>query len=101
MSSKHRKGVLYIRHIQPGDKCDRFMSAVGLAAAMMKVESGIRRSVYVLVRHGFPNDVLSHGHSKRAVEKNILFGGGKGKSFKVNARTWRSKNQQAAKERGK
>ncbi|HFI5334004.1 TPA: hypothetical protein ACGQS5_001663 [Serratia liquefaciens] len=95
MSSKYRKGVLYIRNIQPGDKCDSFMSAVGLAAAMMMVEHGKRRSVYVLVRHGFPNDVLTHGYSKRAVQKNMLFSGGKGKSFKVNARTWRDKNVKA------
>ncbi len=92
MSGRYRKGVLYIRHIQPGDKCDSFMSAVGLAAATMMVEHGKRRSVYVLVRHGFPNDVLTHGYSKRAVQKNMLFSGGKGKSFKVNARTWRDKS---------
>ncbi|NWA70807.1 hypothetical protein HX775_02605 [Serratia proteamaculans] len=97
MSSKYRKGVLYIRHFQPGDKCESFMSAMGLAAAMMMVENGKRRRVYVLVRHGFPNDVLTHGYSKRAVQKNILFSGGKGKSFKVNARTWRDKSVQAPK----
>lgn len=95
MSSKYRKGVLYIRNIQPGDKCGSFMSAVGLAAATMMVEHGKRRSVYVLVRHGFPNDVLTHGHSKRAVQKNMLFSGGKGKSFKINARTWRDKSVKA------
>jgi len=95
MSSKYLKGVLYIRHIQPDDKCDSFMSAMGLAAAKMMVENGKRHSVYVLVRHGFPNDVLTHGYSKRAVQKNMLFSGGKGKSFKVNARTWRDKSAKA------
>lgn len=97
MSSRFRKGVLYIRHIKPGDKCDSFMSAVGLAAAMMMVEKGKRRSVYVLVRHGSPNTVLTHGYSKRAVQKNMLFSGGKGKSFKVNARTWRDRSVRAPK----
>ncbi|QBQ72161.1 hypothetical protein HWC14_gp12 [Serratia phage Parlo] len=96
MSSRFRKGMLYIRHIKPGDKCDSFMSAVGLAAATMMVEQGKRRSVYVLVRHGFPNDVLTHGYSKRAVQSNMLFSGGKGKSFKVNARTWRIRSPKAA-----
>lgn len=97
MSIKYRKGVLYIRHIQPGDKCDSFMSAVSLAAATLMVEHSKRRSVYVLVRHGFPNKVISHGYSKRAIQKNILFGGGKGKPFKVNARTWRDKSVKAPK----
>ncbi|MBL3524172.1 hypothetical protein IM876_15950 [Serratia plymuthica] len=92
MSSKYTKGVLYIRHFQPGDKCNSFMSAMGLAAATMMVERGKRSRVFVLVRHGFPNDVLTHGYSKRAVQKNMLFSGGKGKSFKVNARTWRDKS---------
>lgn len=97
MSSRYRRGVLYIRHIQPDDKCNSFMSAMGLATATMVVEHGKRRSVYVLVRHGFPNDVLTHGYSKCAVQKNMLFSGGKGKSFKVNARTWRDKSVQAPK----
>lgn len=89
MSSRYRKGVLYIRHMKPGDKCDSFMAAVGLAAAQMMVERGKRRSVYVIVRHGFPHQVISHSHTKHGLQKNILFGGGKGKPFKVNARTWR------------
>ncbi len=66
-----------------------------MAAATMMVEHDKRRSVYVVVRHGFPNDVLTHGHSKRAMQKNMLFSGVKGKSFKINARTWRDKNVKA------
>ena len=89
--SRYRKGILYIRHLQPEDKCNGFMDAMGLALKNLMVERGKRRSVYVLVRHGFPNEVISHGHTKRDVQKNILFSGGKGKPFKVNARKWRVK----------
>lgn len=89
--SRYRKGVMYIRHLQPGDKCTGFMDSIGLATKVLMVECGKCHHVYVLVRHGFPNEVISHGHTKRDVQKNILFSGGKGKSFKVNARKWRAK----------
>lgn len=89
--SRYRKGVMYIRRFQQGDRCTSFMDAMGLAAKLLMVEHGKHRHVYVLVRHGFPNEVFSYGHSKRDIQKNILFSGGKGKSFNVNARTWRVK----------
>lgn len=88
---KHLKGVLYIRHLTPADKARNFMSSLDIALCKTRVENGKRKHVYVLVRHGFPNDVITVGHSKRQIQRNMMFSGGAGKSFKVNARSWRDR----------
>ncbi len=87
MSTKHRKGVLYIRRMKPQDRADSWITAVSMAAKQMLAEKYGRRPPLVLLRHGFHDmTVIEVGETRRDLQQRIL---SSHPSFKATARSWR------------
>lgn len=63
--SKYRKGMLYVRRLNPKDKAGSYITALQMAAKSMLSHKFNRRPPFVLVRYGYRGmDVMDVGDSR-------------------------------------
>lgn len=71
---KHNYGEAYIRRLRKGDTCDSIITSYRTAGADI-VRKAAGKHAYVLVRRGFPGQVLEADFTKQALIDRLTWNG--------------------------
>lgn len=63
---RYTRGMLYIRRAKPTDKADSIFTAMSMAA---KESMNGPRGYFVVVRRGFPSEVLECGYTRHELKQ--------------------------------